>query len=77
MTVTRQNLFDLFTPLVLALHEKKVIDVAELPHYYEDVLMRRSSLQESTQDLAFLTEVIQGLSRLAIQVKKAENPPSV
>ncbi len=74
MFAKRTELFDLFMPLVQALHEKKVIDLAELPHYYEDSLMRRVELPgQKPEDLAFLKEVIQGLHRLAVQVKAAES----
>lgn len=75
MKIESKELFDLFMPLVLALHEKKVIDIAELPHYYEDIQIRRLQNGETKADLAFLAEVISGLHRLAGQVKKSENQP--
>jgi len=69
MNITSKELFTLFTPLVLALHEKKVLDLAELPHYYEDVLVRRKlDLKEDAAGLAFLEQTIQGLHRLAASV---------
>lgn len=78
MNMTRQDFFDAFTPLLLALHEKKVLDLTELPHYYEDVLVRRKlDRKEGPDDLAFLEQTIQGLHRLAASVNhQRENPPT-
>lgn len=78
MNVTRQEFFDAFTPLLLALHQSKALDIAELPHYYEDVLVRRQHRGDSAEALAFLKELIQGLHRLAL-VEKApgrDTPPT-
>ena len=75
MNVTRQELFTLFMPLVQALHEKKVLDLMELPHYYEDALMRRLGLGEAPDDLVFLREVIQGLHRLSTVVCRPGDAP--
>lgn len=73
MQITTDHLFELFMPLVLALHDKKVLDIAEVPHYYEDALERRkSNLGETEEDVAFLRQVILGLNRLAHQVKTEE-----
>jgi hypothetical protein len=35
LLLTQQQFFDAFIPLLMALHEKRVIDFAELPLYYE------------------------------------------
>ena len=68
--ITQSQFFSAFTPLVLALHEKKLIDIAEIPHLYEDVLSRRKiDLQEPDADLIFLQELIAGFQRLANAVK--------
>lgn len=70
MNLTRQDLFDMLMPLFLALHEKGVIDIAELPHFYEDVLERRRAEPTHTEaDLAFLQDVVVGLRRIAQEVK--------
>ena len=77
MNLTRDDLFTVLMPLVLALHEKKVLDIAELPHYYEDALIRRKlDLNQASGDLEFLEETIRGLHRLAAVVKRTENPPN-
>lgn len=76
MNLTRQDFFDVFTPLLLALHEKKVIDIAELPHHYEDVLARRKlDRKEEPEALAFLEHVTSRLHNLARQVKQGESGP--
>ena len=68
--LTRQDLFDVVTPLFIALHEKGVIDIAELPHFYEDALARRKLERAHTEaDLAFLRDVVGGLHQLARRVK--------
>ena len=73
MQATTDHLFELFMPLILALHEKKVLDIAEVPHYYEDALERRkANLAETEEDVAFLRQVILGLNRLALLVKAAD-----
>lgn len=73
MNMTFANLMEVFTPLLLALHEKKVLDIAEVPHYYEDALERRKmNLGETEADLAFLRELVKGLDRLAKAVKEEE-----
>lgn len=59
-----------FSVLILALHEKNLIDIAELPHLFEDTLTRRVvDLKESGADVAFLQELISGIQRLANHVK--------
>lgn len=71
MTVTTAQLFDVLTPLLLALHHKGVLDIAEVPHYYEDVLARRVLEKgEDAESTAFLRDLTQGLHRLAAAVKK-------
>jgi hypothetical protein len=68
--LTQQQFFDAFMPLLLALHEKRVIDFAELPQYYEDVLVRRTlDIKEAPENLAFLQSLIKGLAELAPDVK--------
>ena len=68
--LTQQQFFDAFIPLMMALHEKRVIDFAELPLYYEDVMFRRKlDIKEAPENLAFLESLIQGLSALAPDVK--------
>lgn len=72
MNLTRQEFFDAFTPLLLALHHSKALDIAELPHYYEDVLVRRQHRGDSAEELAFLVALIPKLDRLA-QLTKADD----
>lgn len=73
MHLTSKNLFDVFTPLLLALHEKKVLDIAEVPHFYEDVLARRRlENKEDLESLDFLQQVVLGLNRLSVDVKAKE-----
>ena len=70
LLLTQQQFFDAFIPLLMALHEKRVIDFAELPLYYEDVMVRRQlDIKELPENLAFLQSLIQGLSALAPDVK--------
>lgn len=74
MNLTKDEFFSAFMPLLLALHEKQVIDLAELPHYYEDALVRRKlDLGEGPDSLVFLQDMIQGLTALANTVK-GRNP---
>lgn len=70
MNLTRQEFFDAFTPLLLALHGSRALDIAELPHYYEDVLARRRlDNQEDEASLVFLASLIPPLQKLAAQQK--------
>ena len=70
MKIESIHLFDALIPLFLALHEKNVLDIAELPHFYEDHLARRKLDQKATEaDLDFLAGTIQGLHGLAYDVK--------
>ena len=76
MNVTTKELFEVLTPLVLALHDHKILDIAETAHQYEDTLMRRKTeMGDSQESLAFLAEVTQGLHRLAAAVKASVSPP--
>lgn len=68
--LTRQDFFDALTPLFVALHEKGLIDIAELPHFYEDALARRKLERGHTEaDLVFLQGVVVGLLQLAKTMK--------
>ena len=70
MNITTKELFEVLTPLILALHEKEVLDISETAHLYEDVLARRKlDLGEEPSGTALLEEVVQGLHRLAVAVK--------
>jgi hypothetical protein len=70
LLMTQQQFFDAFMPLLLAMHEKRLIDFAELPLYYEDVLVRRTlDIKESPANLAFLQSLIKGLAEMAPDVK--------
>jgi hypothetical protein len=70
MKLDSSHLFDALIPLLLALHEKKVLDIAEVPHFYEDHLARRKLDQKASEaDLDFLAGTIQGLHGLARDVK--------
>ena len=70
--ITPAQLMETITPLLLALHEKRVLDIAEIPHFYEDALERRRSLGASVQDLDFQLLLVVGMNRLAKAVKDAD-----
>lgn len=72
MHVTSEQLLATITPLVVALHEKGLLDIAEVPHYYEDAVVRRKDLGESPEDLAFQQALVAGFQRLAKVVKAAD-----
>jgi hypothetical protein len=72
MNITLEQLMQVFTPLLLALHERKVLDIAEVPHFYEDALERRRTLGETEADLDFQRQLVLGMVRLAAAVKNAE-----
>lgn len=73
MNITLEQLMQLFTPLLQALHEKKVLDIAEIPHFYEDALERRKqSLGATEADLDFQRQLVDGMCRLAVAVKNSE-----
>lgn len=76
MNITEQELLSVFSPLILALHEKGVLDISETAHLYEDVLARRLLGQkEDAESVAFLKEVVLGLHRLASAVKSQQTGP--
>lgn len=73
MNITDKELFAVFSPLIVALHEKGVMDISETAHLYEDVLARRLLEQkEDEESVAFLKDVVQGLHRLAAAVKNRQ-----
>lgn len=72
MNITLEQLMQVFTPLLLALHEKRVLDIAEIPHFYEDALERRRTLGATEVDLDFQRQLVDGMSRLALAVKDSE-----
>lgn len=69
MHVTISQLFATITPLVVALHEKGLLDIAEVPHYYEDAVVRRKELGVPDQDLEFQKELVIGFQRIANAMK--------
>lgn len=76
MNITDKELFAVFSPLILALHEKGILDISETAHLYEDTLARRILVNgEDGESVAFLKEVVQGLHRLSAAVK-GHTPPS-
>lgn len=77
MNVTQEHLFATITPLVVALHEKGVLDIAEVPHYYEDAVVRRKTLGATDAEVAFQQELVTGFHRLAKMVKaEDQNRPT-
>jgi len=72
MNITLEQLMEVFTPLILALHERKALDIAEIPHFYEDALERRRTLGATEADLDFQRQLVLGMVRLAAAVKNAE-----
>lgn len=77
MNITADQLAAAITPLLLGLHEKGILDIAEVPYFYEDAVMRRKyNLQESDEALAFQREWAKGLHRLAELVKKQGSQPT-
>lgn len=72
MNVTTDQLMATITPLVVALHEKGVLDIAEIPHYYEDAVVRRKGIGATDDEVAFQQELVVGFQRLAKVVKDWE-----
>lgn len=70
MNITQEQLMQVFMPLLLALHEKKVLDIAEIPHFYEDALERSRILGATVEELDFRLQLVKGMSHLADSVKK-------
>lgn len=71
MNITSEQLFATITPLVVALHEKGVLDIAEVPHYYEDAVVRRKDMGATDADVAYQQELVAAFQRLA-QTMKAQ-----
>lgn len=69
MQITIDQLFATITPLVVALHEKGVLDIAEVPHYYEDAVVRRKDTGATDAEVAYQQELVAGFQRLAKMVK--------
>lgn len=72
MRVTTAQLFATITPLVIALHERRVLDIAEVPHYYEDAVIRRLERGGTVDEVAFQQELMRGFLRMARVLKDAE-----
>lgn len=72
MNITAEQLFATITPLVVALHEKGVLDIAEVPHYYEDAVVRRKGIGATDAEVAYQQELVVGFQRLAKMVKAGE-----
>ena len=72
MQITSEQLFATITPLVVALHEKGILDIAEVPHYYEDALVRRKDLGATPEGLEFQQALVVSFQRLAKMVKAAD-----
>lgn len=70
MNITEKELFSVFSPLIVALHEKGVMDISETAHLYEDALARRILENgEDAESVEFLRQTVQGLHRLACAIK--------
>lgn len=72
MNITTEQLFATITPLVVALHEKGVLDIAEIPHYYEDSVVRRKEIGATDDEVAFQQALVAAFQNLAKMVKKAD-----
>lgn len=72
MQITSEQLFATITPLVVALHEKGVLDIAEVPRYYEDAVVRRKEIGATDDEVAFQQALVVAFRRLAKTVKKAD-----
>ena len=72
MNITAEELFATITPLGVALHEKGVLDIAEVPHYYEDAVVRRKEIGATDAEVAYQQELVAGFQRLAKMVKAGE-----
>lgn len=72
MQITSEQLFATITPLVVALHEKGILDIAEVPHYYEDAVVRRKDIGATDEEVAFQKELVVGFQRLAKVVKAGD-----
>lgn len=71
INLTTEQLLATITPLVIALHEKGVLDIAEVPHYYEDAVVRRKDMGATDAEVAYQQALVAGFHRLA-QVVKAQ-----
>lgn len=70
MLITDTQLFDTISPLWMALHERGLIDIDDVPGLYEGVLARRRLVLGHTRDdLAFVQDVVDGYRRLAAAMK--------
>lgn len=72
MQITSEQLFATITPLVVALHEKGILDIAEVPHYYEDAVVRRKDIGATPEELEFQQALVVGFQRLAKVVKAGD-----
>jgi len=69
MNMTTEQLMAAITPLVIALHEKGILDIAEIPHYYEDAVVRRKEIGATDDEVAFQQGLVVGFQHLAKAVK--------
>ena len=72
MNVTTEQLMATITPLVVALHEKGLLDIAEIPHYYEDAVVRRKGIGATDDEVSFQQQLVVGFQRLAKAMKDEE-----
>lgn len=72
MNVTTEQLMATITPLVVALHEKGLLDIAEIPHYYEDAVVRRKGTGATDDEVSFQQQLVVGFQRLAQAMKDEE-----
>lgn len=76
MYITKSDLFSFVSPLMVALHEKGILDISETALAYEDALARRRlEMGQSAPETAFLEETVRGLHYLAGLLKQ-QNPPT-
>lgn len=75
MNEETERLLATITPLVVALHEKGVLDIAELPHFYEDAVVRRLELGATQEQVLFQQELVAGFQRLAKVLKQQKTSP--
>lgn len=70
--INLNQLMQVLTPILVALHEHKILDIALLPHIYEDALARRRAAGVPPRELGLQKWLVVGMSQLAVAVKADE-----
>ena len=70
--VTPAQLVGALRPIVMALHEKGLLDIAEIPHFYEDDAERMRLQGRPESELEIQKGCAIGFARMAAQMKEEE-----